>query len=159
MLVNTQFATCPSASEAVHRVSVVPMENISPDGGLQLLMTGAWPPLTIGGENGSATDWPSCDCTVMSTGQTMVNSPTLSTDRDEGAVGKANDDSLHEPRLAHTATHTTRRHAETVADIRSKDGVQPTGYLILICTSNRVKRQTGAVSTPGCYTLAGSRGH
>ena len=73
-------------------------------------------------------------------------------------MGKVTDDSLHAPRLAHTATHTTRRHAETVADIRSEDEVQPTGYQILICTSNRVKRRTGAASTPRCYTLVGSRG-
>jgi hypothetical protein len=49
--VNVQRAERPAASDAVHETVVDPTANVAPDDGVQVVVSGAWPPVTVGAEN------------------------------------------------------------------------------------------------------------
>jgi hypothetical protein len=69
----SQVATAPSASIAAHVTDVTPMGKRDPDGGEQVVETGAVPPDTVGW-SGIATGSP-LDVRGIGTGQTMAIGP------------------------------------------------------------------------------------
>jgi hypothetical protein len=67
-----QDVDCAAVSDARHVTFVVPTGKALPDSGVQVVVTGAWPPLVIGAAQVTVTGWPSLDVPVALVGQAML---------------------------------------------------------------------------------------
>src|SRR5262245_12723454 len=73
--VNEHCACREVASTALHETAVVPTLNELPDAGVQVVVTGDVPPLTVAGGYVTACPLPGTPCTVMLAGHEMVGAP------------------------------------------------------------------------------------
>ena len=104
-----QLAPCPIESDALHVTVVVPTSNDVPDSGVQVIVTGARPPLTVGAPYDTATACPSIDCVTMFGGHESESAWTFSEGIGEGAVGGITDESSQVVSQASAHTQTTSR--------------------------------------------------
>lgn len=97
-----QEADCCTASFAVHVTEVVLTGKFVPEAGVQVVVTGAFPPVVVGAAKETATALPSIDCAETGAGHAIVK-VSVGGGGGVGVVGEP-----HPPRSHSTGATTSR---------------------------------------------------